>query len=244
VFPVLNVGPAAIQLPGLLLLVGYWLALNLAGRRARSAGLSEDAVFNAGFLALLVGLIGARLGYVALHWSAYQTDLKGILALNTGAFSAPAGLLVGGGAAALFLWRQRPPIAALLDALAPALALMLVFVALANLSGGSAYGRIADLPWAIDLWGAPRHPTQVYEILAALTTLGVLVWTHPHRPYDGFTFLLFLLFFGASRLFLEAFRADPWLLDGGFRGTQLLGWGVLLFSLWLLGRKPMAATAG
>jgi phosphatidylglycerol:prolipoprotein diacylglycerol transferase len=237
-FPILNVGPAALQLPGLILLVGYWTSLNLAERRAKAEGLPEDAVFNAGFIALLAGLIGARLGFVALHWAAYENDLAGALALTTGALSTPAGLLVGLAAAAIYLRRFRLSIPLLLDALAPALALLFAFISLADLSAGSAFGYPSDLPWAIELWGARRHPTQIYELLAALGTLALLLWwTRRQRPFPGFLFLLFLLAYGASRLFLDAFRADSWLLPGGYRAVQVVGLAAVILSIWSLGQR-------
>ncbi len=237
-FPILNVGPAAVQLPGLILLLGYWLSLNLAGRRAKAEGLPEDAVFNAGFIALLAGLVGARLGFVALHWSAYQNDLSGVLALTTGALSTPAGLLVGLAAAALYLRRFRLSIPLLLDALAPGLALLFAFISLADLSAGSAFGYPTNLPWAIELWGARRHPTQIYELLAAVGTLALLLWwTRRQRPFPGFLFLLFSLAYGASRLFLEAFRADPWLLPGGYRAVQVIGLAAVILSTYLISQR-------
>jgi len=235
-FPVINVGPAAIQAPGLILLVGFWLSLNMAGRRAKVEGVPENAVYNAGFIGLLFGLIGARVGYVAQHWSAYQNDLSGILALTTEALSTPIGLIVGIGAAAIYLYRYRTPAPIVLDVLAPPLALFLTFIGLANLSSGSAYGSVTHLPWAIELWGARRHPTQIYEMLAAGVTLGALWWSIRRRPFAGYLFLLLLLIYGASRLFLEAFRADPWILPGGYRAVQVISLAAVLLSLWLMGR--------
>lgn len=242
-FPILNVGPAAIQLPGLILLLGYWLCLNLAGRRAKAMGLPEDAIFSAGFIAMLAGLVGARVGYVALHWSAYQDDVSGVLALTTGALSAPIGVLVGVAAAALFLRRYHIPAPVLLDTLAPAFALLFAFFSLADLSSGSAYGVISDLPWAVHLWGAQRHPTQIYELAAALAALGLLWWAHTRRPYPGFLFLLFLVIYGAFRLFLDAFRADPWLLPGGYRGVQVIGLALVMVSLWLMSQQGAPASS-
>lgn len=238
-FPILNIGRAAIQLPGLILLLGYWLSLNLAGRQTKRVNISEDTIFNAGFIALLTGLVGARLGYVALHWSAYRNDLSGILALTTGALAVPIGALIGLGLAALYLWRQRLPALVVLDILAPAFALMFAFVSLADLSGGSSYGVVTDLPWAIELWGAHRHPTQVYELLAALATLGLLWWIRARARYDGFLFLSFLLTYGAARLFLDAYRADPLLLPGGFRTAQVVGLGAVIVSLWVMSRRAL-----
>jgi prolipoprotein diacylglyceryltransferase len=161
------------------------------------------------------------------------------LALTSGAFSTPAGLLVGLGLAAIYLWRRQILGASFLDALAPAVALMFAFTSLANLSSGSAYGATSDLPWAIELWGARRHPTQIYELIAALTTLGILLWAHPRRPYDGFTMLLFLALYSVSRLFLEAFRGDPWVIDAGYRGVQIIALGALVLSLWLMGQQSV-----
>jgi phosphatidylglycerol:prolipoprotein diacylglycerol transferase len=240
VYPILDVGPVAVQLPGLILLLGFWVSLSLAGRRARAAGLPEDMVPGAGMTALLVGLAGARLGYVALHWDAYQGDWKGVLAPVGGAFAMPAGLLVGLGAATLYLRRHRPPAAVLLDVLAPSLALMLACISLADLSRGSAYGTVSDLPWAIELWGARRHPTQVYEALAALAALGLsALCVRRGRWFDGFFFLSFSSSYGAARLFLEAFRAEPWLLPGGLRAVQVIGLGVVLVSSWLTSRQVL-----
>jgi prolipoprotein diacylglyceryltransferase len=120
--------------------------------------------------------------------------------------------------------------------LAPAIALFLAFVSLANLSSGSGFGSITDLPWAIELWGARRHPTQIYELLAAVGTLAMLWWFIRHKPFAGFLFLLLLLIYGSARLFLDAFRADPWTLTGGFRGVQVVSLAMVLLSLWLMGR--------
>jgi phosphatidylglycerol:prolipoprotein diacylglycerol transferase len=236
-FPVFNVGPAAIQAPGLILMVGFWLSLNLAARHAKAEGLPENAVYNAGFAGMLFGLIGARLGYVAQHWSAYQNDLSGVLALSTEALSTEIGLMVGIGAGALYLYRYRVSVPVVLDVLAPALALFLAFISLANLSSGSGYGSITHLPWAIELWGARRHPTQIYELLAAAATLAVLWWSIRHKPFAGSLFLLLLLIYGSARLFLDAFRADPWILVGGFRGVQVVSLAMVLLSLWLMGRR-------
>jgi len=243
VYPILDIGPAAVQLPGLILLLGFWLSLSLAERRAKAAGLPEERVFNAGMLALLAGLVGARLGYVLIHWSAYQNDLGGIAALTSGALSTPAGLLVGMGVAALYLRLRRPSTPVLLDVLAPALALMFAFVSLADWSRGSAFGAVSDLPWAVELWGARRHPTQIYELLAALATLGLLAYAlrarFKRRLYDGFIFSLFLLTYGAARLFIDAFRADPWLLPGGYRAVQVIGLGAVLLALRSMSRDVL-----
>jgi prolipoprotein diacylglyceryltransferase len=89
----------------------------------------------------------------------------------------------------------------------------------------------------VELWGERRHPSQVYEILAAGAILAIL-W--PGRWKDktpaASCFLLFVALSAAARLFLEAFRGDSVLLAGGLRAAQAVAWLALAASLWGLHR--------
>ena len=91
-----------------------------------------------------------------------------------------------------------------------------------------------DLPWSIEIWGATRQPTQVYEILAALVIL-LVVWPGSRitvgQPSGG-AFLLFLASTAGARLFLEAFRGDSIVIGDGLRVAQIIAWIVLAISLW------------
>jgi prolipoprotein diacylglyceryltransferase len=89
--------------------------------------------------------------------------------------------------------------------------------------------------------GANRHPTQVYELIAALL-IGALVvrslrgYRHDARPYPGHTALLFVALYGIARTGIEGLRADSWLLPGGWRGAQVLALAAATVALVLLGR--------
>ena len=105
--------------------------------------------------------------------------------------------------------------------------------ALAHLASGEAYGATTTLPWAIELWGAKRHPTQFYELGLALLILGFLGWKLKTAPAkEGQLFLLFAALTAGARLFLEAFRGDSLFVAGGFRLAQVLAWIGLTAALW------------
>lgn len=235
--PIIHIGRAAVQLPGLVLLFGLWAALWLAARQAKRAGLKEDDVYTPCFYAALAGVAGARLWYAATHWEAFAGDPLGIVALNLSTLDATAGLTVGVLAGGLYAWRKKLLSARWLDALAPGVALLIAAVSLADLFSGEAYGTPSTLPWAIMLWDTERHPVQIYEMLAALVTATALLAALRRQPASGTVAWPLVALYAGQRLFLEAFRAESWLLPGGWRGAQVAGLLVLGISLVILSRR-------
>ena len=60
-FPVLQIGPLALPVPGLALLIGVWIGLWLAEIEAARLGIGPETVYNLAFIGLVAGLLGARL---------------------------------------------------------------------------------------------------------------------------------------------------------------------------------------
>ena len=242
--PILQVGPLAIQLPGLLLLAGVWVGSAMIEREAPKHGLSGATLGSLVFFGLVAGLLGARLGYALRYWSVYAEDPLGLISLN------PLTLSAAEGAAAAFLVslvlarRQRLPPWPTLDAFAPGLAVFAVFAALANLSSGDAFGAPTSLPWAIDLWGAARHPSQVYALLLALAIFIAVRRFALGPTFPGFLFLAWLAMTAASRLFLEAFRGDSVIVLGSLRAAQLISLVVLGAALLGLNQRARVAQKG
>jgi phosphatidylglycerol:prolipoprotein diacylglycerol transferase len=234
--PVVHVGPVAVQLPGLTLLFGFGVALWVAAHEAKRTGLKEDDVYSPGFFAAIAGIVGARLWYVAMHWEAFAGDPLGIVALSLGTLDATGGLMVGLMVGGVYAWRKKLLNVRWLDALMPGVAAMLAAVSLSNLFSGEAYGTPSTLPWAIMLWDTERHPVQIYEMLAALVILVALLVALRRQQSPGTIALLFLAMYSGQRVFLEAFRAESWLLPGGWRVAQVIGLIVLGVSLMLLAR--------
>lgn len=229
--PVLQLGPMALQLPGLLLLAGVWIANSLAERAARGQGLSPAMVTNLIFYSLVVGVLGARLGYALRFLPVYLSDPLGLVSLNPSTLSLPDGVVAGSLMALAYGQRRGLPFWPTLDALAPGLAAFGVAIGAAHLASGDAFGAASDLPWALQLWGARRHPTQVYEILFALASLGLVLRASSRRFFPGLTFLAWLALAALSRLILEAFRGDSVIIFGGLRQAQLISLALLLVAM-------------
>lgn len=242
-FPTLQLGPLALQVPGLVLLAGLWVGLTLSERRARRKGENPGYLYNLVFIALIAGIIGARLSYAITYPSAFAANPLSLLSINPGLFDPLAGVFIGICAAAIYIYRKHLPFWSTLDALTPLFAVLAIAQGIAHFAAGSAFGSPTDLPWGINLWGATRHPTQIYEILlAAITLLAVyLIDKSQLGQTSGFTFLSFIALFAAARLFNEAFRGDSTLIGSGFRSAQIISWLVLAACLVLLSRRIQLA---
>jgi prolipoprotein diacylglyceryltransferase len=239
-FPIIHIGPLSIQARGLILLAAFWLAAEAAERGAKRLGLRGDVVYSLAFIAAAAGLVGARVGYVLEHWPAYQNDLGSIVALNFNTLSPLAGVVTGALAAYGYARRKGVASRLLLDALTPGFIVFAGGLALADLASGDAYGAPSSLPWAVELWGAARQPTQIYQLLAVIA-IGVIV-LRSKRTFDGAWFGMFAALYAASRLFIEAFRGDSETI-GGLRSAQVWSLIALLIMLVLLRRWARAAAA-
>lgn len=239
--PILNIGPLAIQLPGLFLLAGVWVGVLLLEREGRRLRLNAAALSNMLLIGLIAGVLGARLAYALRYLSVYLGDPAGLLSLNPTTLAAPEGALIGTLVAAGYASRRGLPLWPTLDALAPGLAVFSIAVGFAHLASGDAFGMPTELPWGIELWGATRHPTQIYELLLGGLILFVVLELRGRLPASGGLFLAWVGLSAGSRLLVEAFRGDSVVVLGSLRMAQLVSLGLL--ALALLGLQLRARQA-
>lgn len=243
-FPALQIGPISVSIPGLVMLVGLWLGLSMAEKHSPRQGVSPGLLYNLVFIALIAGVTGARLVYVTRYPEAFLSSPFSLLSVSLDLLDPLAGLVTGLLAALAYSQRKRASLWSVLDTLTPMFAVLGLTLGVAHLAAGSAFGMPTSLPWAIELWGAWRHPTQVYEIFVAAAIL-IAIFFIDSRPWSqkpGLVFLSFLALNAASRLFLEAFRGDSFLLAERFRSAQIIAWIILALSLWGLGVKLAKGT--
>lgn len=235
-FPAINIGPLVLPTAAFVYIIGAWICLSLAERTAKWLDLDPETMSGLVTAGLITGVVGARLTFVALYWSAYQDNLLGIIwPINSG-FS-PLGGLFFGGAAMFFYGRQkRMRLAPTLDALAPILVTGLIVISLADFLGGPGFGITSEVPWGISQFNVRRHPVQLYEIGAGL--LALLTWwvMRARRDFDGQLFLATTAVYCFGRLFLDTFRANAWLSSGGWHVIQIICLLITVTCLILLAR--------
>jgi phosphatidylglycerol---prolipoprotein diacylglyceryl transferase len=237
-FPVVQIGPLAIQTHGLILLVALWIGLRVSEHYALKKGGYPDLIYNLVFVALIGGIIGARMGFIAAYPDIFVDYPSSIFSLNPGLLDIWSGLAVGIIAALIYGTRRKLNFWFTVDLLSPAIGILLTATSLANLASGNGYGAPASIPWAIELWGGYRHPSQIYEAIAGAAVVW-MIWPGKRlgdHPIAGMQVLFLTILYSAARLFLEAFRGDSTTIIGGIRSGQVMYWTVLATSLWLAGK--------
>jgi len=239
-FPVIQIGPLALQAPGLFILAGIWLGVTLVERLARRQQIDANPVINLILISLVTGVLGARLAFIARYPAPFMSNPLNALALSPQMLDTAGGLGAGFIAGLIYGQRKKLQLWDLLDILTPGLAVMMVAIGFNHLASGSHYGVTTDLPWALDLWGAKRHPSQVYEILAAALVFGLVLWIvtkdHLTNPVEGTLFWGFLAVSAINRLFLEHYQAISPVILTRFRLPQIVAWLILAISLLWIGK--------
>lgn len=256
VYPlVIRLGPLTITGYGLLVVTGFLMAGWVMQRELRRRSLHDAYAADIVVAAVLGGLIGAKLWYVALH---------GPAALFSGAGLVWYGGFLGGVTAVALNSRWRKvPIRFTMELTAPALALGYALGRVGCFLVQDDYGVPTNLPWGLKFpHGTPPstaqnlaamfgveippgaapgevlavHPTQLYEVAAMLAAFWVLWHLRQHRHAMGWLFGVYLSLAGAERLVIELLRAKDDRFLGPFTLAQATSVALLLLGSVLVAR--------
>jgi phosphatidylglycerol:prolipoprotein diacylglycerol transferase len=228
---------------GFFIALGYVCALLLGRWLAKSRGLDPAPFMDLAFIAIVSGVIGARLFYVITAPSEFIDRPGAIFDFWNGGLVFYGGFLLATGACFAYGLYRRMPVGLSCDIVLTGVAFAHAFGRIGCFAAGCCHGSACSLPWGMvnpsgfvapSLKGVPLHPVQLYESFLLFALTGLLVWLIRGRKLrDGNAGLLYLTGYAAIRFVLEMFRADE------DRGTVLGGWlstsqGVALF-LFALG---------
>jgi len=211
-----HIGSLPIRSYGLMMAIAFLVGIWVTRRRAASRGINPDLVIDLAFVVIIASIAGARATFVAVHWDLFRLDPAGVFRLWDGGLALYGGIAAGVIAGLAFFRRRGvdPWLGA--DLTTPALAAGVAIGRLGCFLNGCCFGRPCDLPWAVAyhpdsnaayVFGALRlHPTQIYESVAALGVLAVLLAVERRKPFDGFLLWLFVILLSAYRFMIDPLR--------------------------------------
>ncbi len=237
-----QLGPLTIRWYGILMATAMAVGLLLAYREAKQRGIDPDELLKTSELALLAGLIGARLYYVAFNWEYYsQVPLK-IVAVWEGGLAIHGGLLGGLLVGSAYAWWKRLPLVLYLDITAPSLTLGQAIGRWGNFFNEEAFGTPTTLPWKLYISPPHRpleyaqaeyfHPTFLYESAWDFVVFSLLMFFLRRRlaRARGSLFLAYVGLYSVGRFFVEGLRTDSLML-GPIRVAQLVSGAAIAVSL-------------
>lgn len=209
---------------------GYVLRAEL-----RRVGEDPDKAWDLVFMAVIGGIVGARVYYVLLNFPQLLEDPVSLL-LSRGGLVWYGGFLL---ATALVIWeirRQKMSVPATADLVAPALALAYAVGRIGCFMVGDDWGRPTDSwvgirfprgtpattvqnieemfgmevdPALVEKYGqvVPVHPTQLYEVGLSTLIFFALWRIRGHDHAKGWLFMLWLSLAGLERFAVEFLRA-------------------------------------
>jgi len=210
--PVLfKLGPLTIYSYGVMVALGFIIALTLARCEAGRIGKIEPAkVIDLGFYLLLSGIIGARITYVLLNIKEYLNNPLEIFMLSHGGLVFYGGFVCSVLTAGFLLKKWKISFWRMADLLAPYLALGHSIGRIGCFLNGCCYGRKTSLPLGMNFPDLPGsvHPTQLYSSLILLCIFLILRFLQPRFTRDGRIFLLYICLYSGLRFFIEFLRGD------------------------------------
>jgi phosphatidylglycerol:prolipoprotein diacylglycerol transferase len=244
---------------GVLVALAFLVALWLAGRLAREAGLNPEKVTNLGIYCALAAIGGAKLMLILVDLPYYVQHPGEIFSLAT---LQAGGVFYGGLIASLaiafwYLRRTNLPPWKTADVFAPAIALGHGIGRLGCFSAGCCWGVECDRPWAVtftnplahDLVGVPLnvplHPTQLYEAVAEFIIFGILYWRIRKPHAEGAIIGSYLMLYGTARFIVEFFRVHEQgnLLGGPLDTSQWISLGLFLLGAAAVWKRPALVQA-
>ena len=249
---------------GLLIAFGFMCAMYFATSKAKTVGLNADRMTDVVFGATIIGVIGARMYYVAFNWEYYSEDLSRILDTRSGGLAIYGGIIFGFlGGWLLGKWK-KVCFLPLADVASGGFLIAQSIGRWGNFMNVEAFGSNTTLPWAmggpavesylsahqaeLEALGMsidpsmPVHPTFFYESMWCLLGFILIQWVIKHRKFDGECFLFYVGWYGAGRMIIEGLRTDSLIIGNtGIRVSQLVAMVAVVaaVTVWLLIRNKL-----
>ncbi|MCH4240048.1 MAG: prolipoprotein diacylglyceryl transferase [Oscillospiraceae bacterium] len=235
-----SIGSFHVYWYGIIIALGFILAVIYAMKSAPKFGLDPDKLMNCIIVGIICGIVGARAYYVIFYpGDMYLKDPSKIFGIHDGGLAIYGGVIGGllGGCITAKVCKQK--ISSVLDIASLGFLIGQGIGRWGNFINQEAFGIQTTLPWGMvseNTGNVPVHPCFFYESMWCLLGFVLLhFYSRKLRRYDGQIFLLYLLWYGVERFFVEGLRTDSLLIPGlPLRVSQVLAGVLVIFSAVVL----------
>ena len=176
-----HIGKFVIHGYGLMIGIGFVLALLVGEYRAKKMGMKEEALIDIAIIAGVSGFLGAKLLYIIVSFKDFIEDPIGVL--GSSGFVVYGGLIAGVLCNLIYVKIKKLSFLEYFDLVMPEIALAQGFGRIGYFLAGCCYGRETDSIISVTFQNsdfAPNHvaliPTQLYSSILDFLHFGILLY--------------------------------------------------------------------
>ena len=244
---------------GIFIGIGVMLGISLAMKEAKRTGQNPDTYIDFMMYALVIGILGARLYYVAFSWDYYSMYPEKIFAISEGGLAIYGGVIAGVITAWVYSKVKKIDFWLFTDTMAPSLIFAQMLGRWGNFFNREAFGEYTEGIFAMryqvsqvrpsdisqntldniqiieGIEYIQVHPTFLYESVWNLGVFLLLFYMTRRKKFNGQITGLYFLCYGLGRVWIEGLRTDQ-LMIGEIAVSQALSGvlvlGAVVFLVW------------
>ncbi|MGN0348048.1 MAG: prolipoprotein diacylglyceryl transferase [Roseburia sp.] len=246
-FNEIKIGPLTLHMYGLMIAIGFFMALLMCLTRGRKQNRNEDVIYGIFFCAVFGGLGGSRLLYYLVELPAIFEDPSILWNFQNG-YVVYGGIIGGILASLIYCKKKKESFLVYFDLVMPAVALAQGFGRLGCFFAGCCYGRETDCWYGITFRNsrfAPNDvsliPTQLISSAGDFIICGLLLLYARRKPKTGRVASAYLVLYGLGRFAVEFLRGDYRGSIGVLSTSQVISIGIVALGIVMY---PLVARIG
>lgn len=223
---------------GILIAIGMILGVSFVVLEAKRRNQNPNLYLGMILVALITGLIGARLFYAGFSWPLYRGNIQAVFRIRSGGLSIYGGILGGALGAALFCRIKKISFWQMADTASMGLLIAQIIGRWGDFFNRESFGEYTESYFAMQLPLSSvqtgevsakmrenltvidgvsyiqAHPVFLYESILCLVLLLFLLASQRRKKFQGEIFMRYLSLYGLIRCFTEWLRTDKILFPG------------------------------
>ncbi len=239
---------------GVIIGMGFLLALLLIAGLAKKTGQNPDDYWDVAAYIIIFSILGARVYYVFFAWDYYKDDLLSVFNIRNGGLAVYGGVMAGFLTMFIYSRIKKKSFLMMTDTIMYGLLLGQAIGRWGNFTNREAFGEYTDNLFAMrlpvemvrsgeitELMKAHMStstnyiqvsPTFLYESMWNLALLILLLIYMKHKKFNGEIILFYLGGYGLGRAWIEGLRTDQLIMHTtGLPVSQMLAICLVVFSL-------------
>lgn len=236
---------------GVVIALGMLMAILYAAFRCKQSGISVDHLTDVAIFAIIFGVIGARLYYVAFNPSGFKSLLD-IIDIRSGGLAIYGGIIAGAITIIVCCYVKKLNWRTFYDCAAPGVMIAQAMGRWGNFFNGEAYGGLVseNSPLYFLRMGLISrntyydfgtysmvyvHPTFLYESIWNVIGFILINIFFKKKKFEGQNALYYFAWYGFGRMLIEGLRTDAlYIGNTNIRVSQLLGCILFIISTALI----------